>query len=56
MTAFLAVALGANQSPELTGKLDGLDVHAFALAADAAKRGGNRMLTEIDRRSAEWPK
>ena len=56
VTAFLAVALGANQSPELTGKLDGLDVHAFALAADAAKRGGNRMLTEIDRRSAEWPK
>lgn len=56
VTAFLAVALGANLSPELTGKLDGLDVHAFAVAGDAAKQGGQRMLQEIDQRSESWPK
>lgn len=53
---FLAVALGATESPELAGKLDGLDVQAFAIAAEAGKRGGNRMLTEIDRRTESWPK
>ncbi|OWK47228.1 hypothetical protein [Fimbriiglobus ruber] len=53
---FLAVALGAAKAPELVGKLDGLDGHAFAIAAEAAKRGGNRVLGEIDRRSEAWPK
>ena len=56
VTTFLAVSLGATKTPELSGKLDGLDGHAFAVASDAAKRGGNRMLDEIDRRSADWPK
>ena len=54
--AFLAVALGAAKSPELDGKLDGLDGPAFALAADAAKRGGTKLLDDIDRRAADWPK
>jgi hypothetical protein len=53
---FLAVALGATNSPDLAGKLDGLDGHAFAVASDAAKRGGSRVLAEIDRRAATWPK
>ncbi len=53
---FLAVALGATNAPELAGKLDGLDGHAFAVASDAAKRGGNRLLAEIDRRAVAWPK
>lgn len=56
VTAFLAVALGANLSPELNGKLDGLDVHAFAVAGEAAKHGGIRMLQEIDQRAESWPK
>ena len=54
--AFLAVALGATRTPELSGKLDGLDGHAFAVAAEAARRGGNRLLQEVDRRSEGWPK
>lgn len=53
---FLAVALGATQSPELADKLDGLDGHAFAVARDAAYRGGKRLLAEVDRRSADWPR
>ncbi len=53
---FLAVALGATQAPELAGKLDGLEGHAFAVASEAAKRGGNRLLSEVDRRSESWPK
>ena len=52
---FLAVALGATNAPELAGKLDGLDGHAFAVASDAAKRGGSRLLAEIDRRAVAWP-
>jgi hypothetical protein len=54
--AFLAVALGATESPELAGKLDGLEGHAFAIASAAAERGGNRVLNDIDRRSEGWPK
>lgn len=53
--AFLAVALGAADE-RLTLNPDGLDGHAFAVASDAAKLGGNKLLTEIDRRSANWPK
>ena len=53
---FLAVALGATNDAELAGKLDGLDGHAFAVASDAAKRGGSRLLAEIDRRAVAWPK
>ncbi len=54
--AYLAVALGATVTPELAGKLDGLDGHAFAVASDAAKRGGHKLLDEIDARSKNWPK
>lgn len=54
--AFLAVALGAARAPELAGKLDGLDGHAFAVASEAAKRGGHRVLAEIGRRAETWPK
>lgn len=53
---FLAVALGATKSADLAGKFDGLDGHAFAVAADAAKRGGQRVLDEVDRRAKDWPK
>jgi hypothetical protein len=53
---FLALALGAARSSELAGKLDGLDSHAFAIAAEAAKRGGNQQLRIIDNRAETWPK
>ena len=53
--ATLAIALGATQHPGLAGELSGLDGHAFAVARDAAKRGGERMLAVIDRRAADWP-
>jgi hypothetical protein len=54
--AYLAVALGATVTSELSGKLDGLDGHAFAVAADAAKLGGHKLLDELDERSKAWPK
>ena len=38
------------------GRLDGTDGQAFAVAAEAARRGGNRLLNELDRRSEGWPK
>lgn len=53
---FLAVALGATQTESLTGKLDNLDGHAFAVATEAASRGGNRLLNTIDTHSKSWPK
>jgi hypothetical protein len=53
--AFLAVALGARQSPELAGLLDNLDAEAFGLAQQAARRRGSRLLAAIDRRTAAWP-
>lgn len=53
---FLAVALGATQSPDLAGRLEGLDGHAFAVATDAAKRGGRRLLDAVDSKSKSWPK
>lgn len=53
---FLALALGATESPELAGQLDGLDGHAFAVASDAAKRGGRRLLDVIDARAKSWSK
>jgi hypothetical protein len=53
---FLAVALGAANDPALAGQLDGLDGHAYAIASDAAARGGNRLLRTIDRRAESWPR
>lgn len=52
---FLAVSLGA-ANERLVLNPDGLDGHAFAVASDAAKLGGNKLLTEIDRRTANWSK
>jgi hypothetical protein len=54
--ALLAVALGATRTPDLGGKLEGLDGHAFAVAHEAARRGGNRLLNVVDRRAESWPK
>ncbi len=54
--AFLAVALGATIDPHLGGQLGGLDGHAFAVASDAAARGGNRLLAAVTERSKGWPK
>ena len=56
VATFLGLALGSAKSPELSGKLEGLDVQAFALATEAGKRGGNRLLGDLDRRTAAWPK
>jgi len=56
VATFLGIALGSAKRPELSGKLEGLDVQAFALATEAGKRGGNRLLANLDRRSAGWPK
>ncbi|MFO0935174.1 MAG: hypothetical protein U0798_01500 [Gemmataceae bacterium] len=56
VSSTLAIALGAVKSPELTGKVEGLDPDAFAVASDAARAGKRKMLEEIDRRTAEWPK
>jgi hypothetical protein len=52
----LAVALGAAENPDLNRMLDGLDGHALSLASEAARRGGRRLLRELDRRSEGWPK
>jgi hypothetical protein len=54
--AFLALSLGAEQTAALAGQLDNLDGHAFAVAAEAANRGGCRVLAEIDRRAEQWPR
>jgi hypothetical protein len=54
--AFLGLALGAAKSTELATKLDGLDSHAFAIASEAAKRGGNHQLRIVERRAESWPK
>jgi hypothetical protein len=56
VTAFLAVALGAAKSDKLAGQLDGLDGHASAVATEAAKRGGKRLLAVVTRRAETWPK
>ncbi|MGH9678058.1 MAG: hypothetical protein ACRD36_13220, partial [Candidatus Acidiferrum sp.] len=56
ITAVLAIALGAVQSPELTGHLEGLEGTALAVAGEAAKKGGSRLLEEINRRAESWPK
>jgi hypothetical protein len=54
--AFLAIALGAAENKELASKLDGLDGHAFSVASNAAHRGGNRLLNEIESKAINWPK
>jgi hypothetical protein len=54
--AFLAIALGAVESEELAAHADGLEGEAFAVATDAATRGGRRLVQELDSRAASWPK
>lgn len=56
VTSTLAVSLGAVKSAEFAGQIDGLEPDAFAIASDAAKAGKRKLLEEIDRRSADWPK
>ena len=56
LSGFLAVSLGAHKNQALDGQLDGLDVLAFALANECAKRGGANLLGELDQRSESWPK
>ena len=56
VSAVLATALGAVNDPALAGRLSGLEPEAFAIATDAAKRGKKKLLAEIDRRTADWPK
>ena len=52
----LAVSLGAVESPALADRLTGLEPDAFAVASDAAKAGKRKLLDQIDRRAADWPK
>jgi hypothetical protein len=54
--AFLAVALGAARNEELAKATEGLEGEAFAIATDAARRGGRRAITEIEAHSKSWPK
>ena len=56
VVAVLAVALGAVQTPELVDNVDGLDGQAFAVASDAAKRGGVKLLDAINVVSKSWSK
>jgi hypothetical protein len=54
--AFLAIALGAAQDGEVARLTEGLEGDAFAIATDAAQRGGRRALAKIDAHSKNWPK
>lgn len=54
--AFLAVALGAVQSEDVAKQTEGLEGEAFAIATDAARRGGRRALRAIDANANDWPK
>jgi hypothetical protein len=56
VASVLATALGAVADPALAGRLNGLEPDAFAVATDAAKAGKKKLLAEIDRRAAAWPK
>jgi hypothetical protein len=54
--AFLAIALGAAELEDVVSQTDGLEGEAFAVASEAARKGGRRLLGEIDARSKHWPK
>ncbi len=54
--AFLAVALGAAQTEAVARGTEGLEAEAFAIATDAARRGGRRALRALDEQSKDWPK
>ncbi|HEX4608016.1 MAG TPA: hypothetical protein VH092_07415 [Urbifossiella sp.] len=54
--AFLAVALGAALTEDVAKGTEGLEAEAFAIATDAARRGGRRAMGAIDAQSKKWPK
>jgi hypothetical protein len=54
--AFLSVALGAARNEEVAKATEGLEGEAFAIAIDAARRGGRRAIAEIESHSKGWPK
>jgi len=54
--AFLAVALGAAQNEDVAKETEGLEGEAFAIATDAARRGGRRAIAGIESHSKSWPK
>jgi hypothetical protein len=54
--AFLAVALGAAKTPDLAAKLEQLESDASALAFQAGRRGGRKVLDAVDARTADWPR
>jgi hypothetical protein len=54
--AFLAVALGAARIDDAAKVTEGLEGEAFAIATDAARRGGRRAMRVLDDQSKDWPK
>ena len=54
--AFLAIALGAAQNEDVAKETEGLEGEAFAIATDAARRGGRRAIAGIESHSKSWPK
>jgi hypothetical protein len=54
--AFLALALGAAQNEDVAKATEGLEGEAFAIATDTARRGGRRMIADIDAHAKSWPK
>ncbi len=54
--AFLAIALGAARDEEVAKATEGLEGEAFAIATDAARRGGRKAIAEIESQSKSWPK
>lgn len=54
--AFLAIALGAAQNEDVAKETEGLEGEAFAIATDAARRGGRRAIARIDSHAKSWPK
>lgn len=54
--AFLAVALGAARNEDVARAAEGLEGEAFAIATDAARRGGRRAIGAIDAHAKSWPK
>jgi hypothetical protein len=54
--AFLAIALHAAQNEDVARQTEGLEAEAFAIATDAARRGGRRAIAAIEAQSRAWPK
>jgi hypothetical protein len=54
--AFLAIALGAAHNDEVARVTEGLEAEAFAIATDAARRGGRRAIRAIDSYAKTWRK